>query len=33
VGTLMSRLGRGREQLRGLLSETPNGRSHLRSVT
>ncbi|HEX2255325.1 MAG TPA: sigma-70 family RNA polymerase sigma factor [Afifellaceae bacterium] len=33
VGTLMSRLGRGREQLRALLSEAPNGRGHLRSVT
>ena len=33
VGTLMSRLGRGRQQLRALLSEAPNGRSHLRSVT
>lgn len=33
VGTLMSRLGRGRQQLRALLSDAPDGRSHLRSVT
>jgi RNA polymerase sigma-70 factor (ECF subfamily) len=33
VGTLMSRLGRGRQQLRALLSDAPDGRGHLRSVT
>jgi RNA polymerase sigma-70 factor, ECF subfamily len=33
VGTLMSRLGRGRQQLRAILAAAPNGRGHLRSVT
>lgn len=33
VGTLMSRLGRGRQQLRSLLSDSADGRGHLRSVT
>ena len=33
VGTLMSRLGRGRQQLRAILAEGPDARGHLRSVT